>query len=359
MNGQPLASRRLPGAAFGVVCALVVARDAAATGEAVDGFPNWSERVLLEWINRARVDPQAELAGCTAQNCPERACYSAQAPRMWNADVAHSARFHSDEMRRNGYFDHWSECSVVPTIAAPYLASPQQCDGSAACACSEQAISHALGTGTGPFARMALFGGDVGSVGEIIASTSAGPDSTFYLWLYEHSSVSACTYSSISPTDSNGHRWLILTSQYGSQSAGPGVSGALSTVDFEDADPVVAKIPSGSHYPQQAPSVQAWVNWHDATGPSVHQIDVDGACTDMTLARGSQANGAWQATISGVGSGCHRYVFAFKDSAGRQVLYPTTGSLAIGSGAQCRDYSSQAPPPCAGFDGIYSDGFDP
>ena len=37
----------------------------------------------------------------------------------------------------------------------------------------------------------------------------------------------------------------------------------------------------------------------------------------MTLARGSATNGAWHASLSGVGSGCHRYFFAFKDSNGR------------------------------------------
>ncbi|HEY3056435.1 MAG TPA: hypothetical protein VGK31_10955, partial [Thermoanaerobaculia bacterium] len=35
-------------------------------GESINGFPNWAERVLLEWMNRARVDPQKELAACGA-----------------------------------------------------------------------------------------------------------------------------------------------------------------------------------------------------------------------------------------------------------------------------------------------------
>ena len=50
-------------------------------GESVNGFPNWAERVILEWMNRARVDPQVEMNACGA-GCVERACYSAKAPLM-------------------------------------------------------------------------------------------------------------------------------------------------------------------------------------------------------------------------------------------------------------------------------------
>jgi uncharacterized protein YkwD len=350
---------RYPAAILVSILCLVQASRALAVGEVVNGFPNWSERVLLEWINRARSDPQADLVGCTAQNCPERQCYTPQPPRMWSAAVAHSARFHSDEMVRNGYFDHSSECTVATGIADTYLATPQQCDGSAACACTEHVITHVLGTGTGAFARMGLFGGGIGSAGEIIAGTG-DPDSAFYLWLDEHSSSSTCAYSQLSSSDTNGHRWLILSSQYGSKAAGPGVAGTRSTVDFDDAAPALAKLPSAAHYPQQAASVDVWANWYDAAGPGAHRIDVDGVCSDMSLARGTQANGAWHAAVSGVGSGCHRYVVAFRDAAGKEVLYPTSGSLAIGSGgAQCPEWSSMAPPACAGADRIYRYGFDP
>src|SRR3954463_955141 len=88
-----------------------------AEGEAVNGFPNWSERVLLEWINRARVDPQVDLASCPMGNCAERACYTPQPPRVWNAHIAHSARFHSDAMLHNRFFDHYSECTLLSTVA--------------------------------------------------------------------------------------------------------------------------------------------------------------------------------------------------------------------------------------------------
>ena len=315
-----------------------------AEGEAVNGFPNWSERVLMEWINRARVDPQADLAGCSGNSCPDKSCYTPQPPRVWNANLAHSARFHSAEMSHDGFFDHWSECTVVSTIASSFLAQSGACSGTAACACVGAVRNLGFAQGSSPFDRMPLFGGGVNSMGEIIASDGAGPDSSFYLWLYEGTASSTCSYHS---NGDNGHRWLILTSQYGAASAGPGVSGALSTVDFDDAPGSNAKIPSGAHYPQQAASVDAWANWHDTAAPSAHTINVDGVCSNMALARGNATNGAWHLALNNVGSGCHRYFFAFKDAAGTSVRYPGSGSLAIGNGgAQCPDWSASAPPSC-------------
>jgi len=304
-----------------------------AEGEAVNGFPNWSERVLLEWINRARVDPQADLANCPAGDCAEKSCFTPQPPRVWNAAIGHSARFHSDEMVRDNFFDHWSECTDLPSVATTYLSQPQGCNGTAACACSGGSRSLGQFAGSSPFDRMPIFGGGIGSKGEIIARIGGGPDASFYLWLYEPTSSSQCGEHS---NADNGHRWLVLTSEYGSVSAGPGVSGVLSTVDFDDAPGTNPKIPSGTHYPQQAASVDAWVNWHDSAAPTAHAINVDGVCSNMTLARGSALNGAWHSVVNNVGSGCHRYFFDFKDANGNPVRYPTSGSLAIGNGgAQC------------------------
>src|SRR5262245_10578364 len=62
--------------ALGVALA---ASDASAVGEPVNGFPNWAERVIHEWINRARVEPQLEMNACGAP-CVERNCYGALPP---------------------------------------------------------------------------------------------------------------------------------------------------------------------------------------------------------------------------------------------------------------------------------------
>lgn len=325
-----------------------------ANGESIDGFPNWSERTLLEWMNRARSDPQADLAACPSNACLEKACYAtASPPRYMTDDLNHSSRFHSSEMVLDNFFDHYSECTLVSNIANLYTSQPQQCDGTASCACAGGTRNAGAGGGTDPFSRMSIFGESEGE-GEIIAAGYQGPDATFYGWEYEGSSTSSCGFNA-----QNGHRYLILTDGNG-ENAGAGYTtgasnyGTYATMDFGGSAPAKPKIPSGSHYPQQAASVDAWVNWFDTAGPSVAKIDVDGTCSAMTLTHGSQANGAWHLAVANVGSSCHHYVFSFKDSGGAEQIYPTTGAFSIGDGsAQCPDFSESPPTGCAGFDRIF------
>lgn len=309
---------------------LLAAHRADAVGEAVNGFPNWAERVIHEWINRARVDPNLEMDACGAP-CLERACYSVMPPLTWSEALNHAARFHSDEMVRQGFFAHNSACTLVSNIASLY---PASCNGSASCACVGGA-KVCSPTCTDFAARVQRFGASPS--GEIIASPS-DPNYAFYLWLYEPGDVTSCQF-----TGANGHRWLILRS---TGAVGVGVAG-YSTGDFGSGN-APTKIPSGSHYPQQGASVSMWANWYDTAGPSDAAVNVDGACWPMALQRGSATNGAWSATVTGMGSGCHRYYFTFRDGGGATVTYPTTGSLAIGSGAACPDWDSARPAACSG-----------
>jgi hypothetical protein len=339
-----------------LICLYAFAQRAYAYGEAVNGFPSWNERVLLEWMNRSRSDPQADLGTCPSGNCLEAACYTPSSPRYISQQFEHSSRFHSAHMLINNYFTHPSACTLVANIGSLY---PTSCDGSAACSC----VGGTLTGSTDPFVRMSYFGSSSGN-GEIIAAGYPSPDATYYAWLYEPASTSACGFSS-----ANGHRFLLLMDGYGQTGGGgymlntgqAGIYSTYATMDFGGSAPTPApKIPSGSHFPQQAASVDAWVNWYDTAAPSVKKIDVDGICTDMSLTRGTTTNGAWHMTVNNVGSGCHHYMFAFKDSSGNEVIYPTAGALTIGNGsAQCPDYSLSPPPGCAGFDRIFANGFEP
>lgn len=303
-----------------IVLGLALPSPAGATGEAVNGFPNWPERVMHEWTNRARCDPQVEMTACGSA-CSEAACYSPNAPLPWNENLNHAARFHSDEMEAQGYFAHDSQCAVVANIDSLY---PGSCQGAASCACT-------TGSPTAWSDRVALFG--TGANGEIIAS-STDPDSAFYQWLFEGYSSTSCGY-----TSENGHRWNILEN---GSSIGFGLGSGVSVGDFGAGD-LPTKIPSGAHYPRQASTVEAWANWYDAAGPMSALVNVDGECTSMSLQRGSVTNGAYKADLSGVGSGCHRYFFVFKDSSGTIVTYPTTGSLGIGPAGSCADWDSTRP----------------
>ena len=94
--------------------------------------------------------------------------------------------------------------------------------------------------------------------------------------------------------------------------------------------------------------------WSHVVGaPRSAAAIVDGHCVSLSLKRGTPQNGAWSATVSNVGSGCHRYYFSFIDSTGAEVTYPATGSLGIG----CADWdtsriqascSGAMPPPAIG-----------
>jgi hypothetical protein len=305
------------------------ATSAVFTGEPVNGFPNWAERVMLEWNNRSRVDPAADLAACPSGNCTDAGCYGPVPPLTHYMPLAHSARFHSDEMRRQNYFDHASRCTLPSNIGTIY---PASCDGSASCAC-------AGGTYYDPFQRMSLFGGR-GS-GEIIAVWGGvDPVSVYYLWMYESAGGGGCSF-----TEYNGHRWLMLKNLGG---VGYGQSDAWYTGDFTNTT-VASKIPSGAHDPQYGNTLDFWVNWYDTAGPKSAAVVIDGSAKPLSLGRGTQTNGAWHAQVTNLGTtACHRYYFQFTDSTGAVFTWPATGSYGAGPPASCPDWmssrTSAAPP---------------
>ncbi len=310
--------------------AVLLASPAAfAVGEEKNGFPNWAERVEHEWTNRARVEPSIEMTKCGPMRCGEAACYTPKPPLYWNENLNRAARFHSVHQKTNGYFAHDSKCALVSTLNTTY---PSTCNGAAACSC----VGGTLTGTTSPSARTAIFG--AGYSGEIIASPS-DPNSAFYLWLYESSASATCAFSI-----PNGHRWLILTS--GSGAVGFGVDGN-STGDFGGGG-APYKIPSGAHYPRSGAATELWANWYDTAAPKAAMVNVGGTCYPMAKQRGTDLNGAWMYNATGL-SGCTRYYFTFKDSAGAQVDYPTTGSLGIGD-STCADFSDSRPAAGTGCD---------
>lgn len=314
---------------------------AGAVGEPTGGFPNWQERVIHQWINRARAAPAADLAKCTAGNCGDSSCYLPIAPLGFDLKLSRAARFHSDEMQRQGYagLNHSSECTIVPNIDALY---PTQCSGVASCACVGGTKSCSP-TCQSFSARIQLFGGSPS--GEIIAG-GTDPNAAFYLWLYEQATNTACMY-----TSDKGHRWNILK-------AGPAVGAGMTTgplyggtaVGVFGSGAAPAKIPSGTHYPQRGTQVEAWASYYDTQAPMQALVNVDGKCTNLTVARGGMSGGMFNAAYSAMLTGlnattCARYVFQFKDAAGADVTYPTTGSLGIGP-ATCADWNTARPGTC-------------
>ena len=317
----------------------------AALGEPQNGFPSWTERVDLVWVNRARSDPQADLAGCAASACGEKACYSPKPPLVWSYTLSRSARFHSANLLACGAFDHPSPCAVVSNIGTLY--TPGNCGGAASCACTGGSCSCGSGGCTAWDARITLFGGS--PTGENIAENQGDDDPVdmFYQWLWESSSATACTF-----TEANGHRMNILT-----QSGAIGVgcadgSAYLCTQDFGGPASPSGKIVAGVHYPATG-SISFRANWYDPAGPPKDaQVNIDGTCHAMTKERGVNANNATYLLANQSLSGCHHYVFMFLDAAGTLVTYPDTGSFGIGCSA---DWDSTRPastcsctPSCSG-----------
>ena len=298
-------------------------------------FSNWEERVMHQWINRARVEPAAELEGCRT-NCSAAelapSCYAPVPPLMWRYELARAARFHGDSMARQNFFAHDTPCTLRSDLAEIY---PGGCDGSAECACS--------GSGsTSASSRVARFGASW--AGEIIAAGYRDPVQAFQGWLLEAVSAGApCAYANYSPFDTNGHRWLILKSSgsIGTGYATGGTWGRYYAAEFGSGG-AVARIPSGAHYPRQAPTVEFWANWFDSKGPLNARVVVGSAPHPMTLARGSATNGAWSAAVSGLGSGCHRYYFEFTDVSGKRVRHPESGTFGIGPPDSCPEWLDSA-----------------
>ena len=313
-----------------MACAVTAPRAALAAGESINGFPNWAERVMLEWTNRARSDPGFEMTACGA-NCGEAACYGPKPPLSWSETLNHAARFHAAEMTRQGYFDHNSHCTLVGNVSVLF---PDYCDGSASCACVGATVA-CNPVCTSWSARVALFGPS--ATGEIIA-TPSDPNASFYLWLHEPSSSPLCEWST-----ANGHRWLLLDND---GSVGFGAT-ARSVGDFSNGS-IPSGIVSGAHYPRQSASVEVWANWFAGAAPASAAVNVDGTCVPMTRKRGTDTNGAWSATLTNVASGCHRYYFAFTDSSNKVLTWPDTGSLGIGPDGACADWDSTRPAMGAG-----------
>jgi hypothetical protein len=306
------------------------------------GFPKWDERWVYESMNRARSDPQGEMTLCGAPCATDAHCYmTPKAPLAYDrAQLAHSARFHSDEMLIRNFFDHWSRCTLLATIGTTY---PTVCDGAAACACAPASECGTSGCGTDPFTRMSYFGvNQMTFRAEIIdfESPTLTAKDAFEIWMYENYTGGLCTDDFISFTNQNGHRMTIMTFD---GAVGVGENSNYATGDFVSGFPVPTKLASGSHYPQQASSIDFWANWYDTAGPMSATVVIDGCPRTMTLTRGTVTNGAYKATVTGLGSGCHRYYFSFKDSVGTTYTYPDTGSFAVGTGGGCPDYDASRP----------------
>jgi uncharacterized protein (TIGR03382 family) len=304
-----------------------------AYGEPVDGFPNYDERVMLVYTNRARSDPQAELEGC-GERCGERACYTPVAPLTWGHALGRAARFQSAllmDIGHGGYLNHDTPCDVVADIDAQF--SPGPCGGEVACAC-QGAVATCAGGCERFDARVRRFGGF--PLGENIAGTGS-PLQALHMFLYEPWAGTECARGSDPATrTTNGHRYNLLML---GPSMGVGSTTGLTVQDFGFGDEP-SGIVAGVHYPEAGPAVEMRANWY-GPAPRSASVNIDGVCHPMALERGTADNGTHLANVTT--GACAHYYFHFVDATGADVTFPTTGSFGIGCG---EDFSTARPPRC-------------
>lgn len=277
---------------------------ASAAGESVNGFPNWVERVLLERTNRARCDPQYEMARCPTNNCGEKASYSPTAPLVHNERLnrapplgravpaallfARLAVHDRLEHRRDlpGYVRRRRDVRVRRRHEdlRPRVHDVRR---------TRVALRDLA-------RRRDHRGRDEPRHGVLLVALRG---------LRRDAVPVRARASDERPP-------LAAAQGHGAgrfRSWSPPVRRRLLGRRHDPEDPV------GRALPAAVGSVQVWASWYDAAGaPSEALVDVDGTGTPMTLQRGSATNGA-------------------------VVAYPSTGSLGIGPSGSCAGWDTSRP----------------
>lgn len=259
-------------------------------GDVVDDYPSYEERAVHLWTNAARSDPQAfdEEYQTSYDPCTFTIDFQSEeripkAPLYYTPPLNESARFHSEDMRDNDWFDHNSS------------------DGTP------------MGT------RVGRFYTESSTVGENIAmGYPSAYEAVFKGWM--------C---------SSGHRANIMSPTW--NELGTGVAGSYYTQNFgagsADSD---SPIRMGLHEPKKPGSGESTTFWADYEGTDLVGLEVwvDGRGHSMDLEYGEAEMGIYVAEVK-VGKGaCSQYYFIVEDAQGR-TLFPEEGSYLAGS--ECRE----------------------
>jgi hypothetical protein len=321
-----------------------------ANGVPQNGFPSWTESVIYVLTNRARVDPATELAE-TCRSC-DSVSYAVARPLAYSVKGSRAARFHAASLLKAGSgLMHDSVCKIVSNIDEIY---PDQCDGDPSCAC-EGGVANCTCSGGKPYCtcaggsctstwgRIGMFG--YGGGGENAAAGNSDPKRTFSQWI-----------------NSSGHRNNLMKSSHRSIGVGHyGGSGGCwrdFSVQVFGSGSLATKIPGGIHYPRSgstSTSFTFYANYYDSgNAPTLTTVNIGGQCSNLTLERGAADQGSYSVE-SKLASGCQRYYFVFRDSAGKLQTYPETGSygIAVGGGT-CAFYDAAARPPLGQGCGVCS-----
>jgi hypothetical protein len=260
----------------------LIAIAAGGYGDASDGYPDYSERLLHHWTNAVRVEPKAFKedyieGGCRWNQFSEDE-QTPKPPLMWNHGLNEAARFHTEDMESNNWFEH--ESSDLTAF----------------------------------FDRVSRYYSG-GVVGENIA------------WGYANEFEAVAMGWMCSTT---GHRESLMSGDF--NELGTGVVDLYYTQDFGGRNISSRLISMGIHSPQ-APrgGVEFFADFYDEEGspPDRFEVFLDGRGYDLELLYGAESQGVWTVEVATDTEDCHSYWFEAA-VGGRSTTFPAEGVYGYG-----------------------------
>ncbi len=277
---------------------------AAGYGDPVDGFPSDAERALVLWTNAARVAPldftgDYKSGGCSLDDFSSDE-KKAKDPLYIDLALTEAARYHSDDMRTNGCFQH------------------ESCDG------------------TDTWTRIGRFYKDsAGAMGENIAYGST--DARYMVM-----SMWMCSES--------GHRANIMSGDFNEM--GGGVSKDYMTQDFANGE-----LREGNPPLRVAAEYEGDVlaDWGAGEAPATLELWVDGESTLMQLEYGEAARGIYAAPIDA--EACAPWSVTWTTRDGESGTFPENGAF-LADGCD-EEYDASASSGASGDDAGDDEASDP
>jgi len=247
-------------------------------------YPSWEERDVHIWTNMMRVDPEEFFGPGNDWGAPcDLSDFKGdepipKAPLYYEFDLNDSARFHSNDMRENSWFNHTSS------------------------------------DGTSFGDRLARFYSEASAIGENIAR--GAPNAQFALidmWM--------C---------SAGHRENIMNSAYNEM--GAGVDSEYYTQNFgAGIIETMSPIAMGNHSPKNPTTAIDFLVDFQGGIPQTLEVVINGKAYDMELTFGDPDQGVYMASLPlSPSQGCTEYYFQWT-MAGRSGTFPETQSYLAGS----------------------------
>lgn len=241
-------------------------------------LPSHEERLLHVFTNQVRQEPHAWPGWDTSLSTPE-----ARLPLLLDSGLVEAARFHADDMAKNGFFAHDSfDGTTFQNRITRYF--------------------H-------------------GSAGENIytATFQVGAKDAITAWM-----------------TSAGHRVNILTPSW--RWFGPGFSIRASqryyVQDFGGSrEPMIPAIPGAALEPSGGGKLRLYANYYDQRGRAPKSVTAVLAKVEIPLQRiAGHPGNTTHAAMANAPAGCESLYFVAVDADSGRTVYPTRGVLLAGAG---------------------------